>query len=664
MDAGQLQKCRKQLHEPMPLIGGWFQNQVLKNLATDGSAEAVRLLYEAISDGADKSLKEAAFGALREMAAAGNVPACECVCRLAIRSNYAPARKTALAAGYRPHDENQRALFFFLTGQWKEYEALDVQHRFLRAAYENADPKLRARIAAKARSAGRVELVDVISGGKQARRVGDMTAGEWTAAGALLEQGERWDDLWRLAQEAPPYFAVQLLRRLRRAARITKEPERAGCEQLISLAKELQPLDLEPYFFQHTAIEGHQREVRCLTFDRSGTLLVSGGADGAIVLWNMPSGRKHAVLEGHRNWINYLKMTPDGETLISVARDGRLCLWRLPDGKRLRKVKCHEGAIFGLAISPRGDLLATCGADRLVRVWSLPGTKLLATMKKHRGAVTSLAITPDGNYLASGSADSDVCIWSLPSGKLLKTLTEHRDELHDGILAIACHPDGRMLASSGTDGVIRLWSLPGGRELRKLRIHAGNAGSLAFSPDGTKLISAGGEYSVQIWDIASAAPEKTIEGHVTENCCIAISNRGGFLATSGSSIGDIDHSIRVWSLREGQPISTLLGHERGIGCMALSPDDRLLASGSGDGSIRIWSAQPERLEMLPAGRATLHDLESAERLLALPELPRNVRQHVEFTAALLRWRRRLDIVVGDAAPRVIELGEFDIEIEG
>jgi hypothetical protein len=35
-----------------------------------------------------------------------------------------------------------------------------------------------------------------------------------------------------------------------------------------------------------------------------------------------------------------------------------------------------------------------------------------------------------------------------------------------------------------------------------------------------------------------------------------------------------------------------------------------------------------------------------------------------FIAALLRWRRRSDILVDEAAPRVIELGEFDIEIEG
>ena len=30
----------------------------------------------------------------------------------------------------------------------------------------------------------------------------------------------------------------------------------------------------------------------------------------------------------------------------------------------------------------------------------------------------------------------------------------------------------------------------------------------------------------------------------------------------------------------------------------------------------------------------------------------------------MRWRRRLDIFLDEAGPRVIELGEFDIEIEG
>ena len=37
---------------------------------------------------------------------------------------------------------------------------------------------------------------------------------------------------------------------------------------------------------------------------------------------------------------------------------------------------------------------------------------------------------------------------------------------------------------------------------------------------------------------------------------------------------------------------------------------------------------------------------------------------MNFMAALIRWRRRSDILVEEFALRIIEIGAFDIEIEG
>ncbi len=57
------------------------------------------------------------------------------------------------------------------------------------------------QIAAKARAAGRIEWVEVVAGGKQGRRLGSMTDGEWNAALSVLQANRRWPDAWRLAQE-------------------------------------------------------------------------------------------------------------------------------------------------------------------------------------------------------------------------------------------------------------------------------------------------------------------------------------------------------------------------------------------------------------------------------------------------------------------------------
>ena len=52
-----------------------------------------------------------------------------------------------------------------------------------------------------------------------------------------------------------------------------------------------------------------------------------------------------------------------------------------------------------------------------------------------------------------------------------------------------------------------------------------------------------------------------------------------------------------------------------------------------------------------------------QKTLSDREIAGSERRALEFMAALMRRRLRFDIVVEEAPPR-IEVGEFDIEIEG
>src|SRR5262245_45803175 len=121
MNAGRIEKYRQQLRNRPAMFGGWLQNHALKALAEDDSAEAMRALAEAVSEADDGVLAATALELLRERAADGNVAAREALCRLVIHHDDPHARKIVLAAGYVPHEESNRALFYFLTERWEEY---------------------------------------------------------------------------------------------------------------------------------------------------------------------------------------------------------------------------------------------------------------------------------------------------------------------------------------------------------------------------------------------------------------------------------------------------------------------------------------------------------------------------------------------------------------
>lgn len=71
--------------------------------------------------------------------------------------------------------------------------------------------------------------------------------------------------------------------------------------------------------------------------------------------------------------------------------------------------------------------------------------------------------------------------------------------------------------------------------------------------------------------------------------CVSISPDGSLLA-----VGSNDAKIRVWSLDDGEQLFTLEGHTSGVWDLAFNSTSKLLVSGGNDCAIRIWSVSDQR----------------------------------------------------------------------
>jgi WD40 repeat protein len=664
MQNAALRKQLGRLHNRWPFFGAWVRRSAIQALADDGSAEAIHTLTDGIMHSPHVLLQVEALPALWNLAHQKNADAQEALCRLAMEHPALHLVDKVVRAGYAPKEESERLLFYFLTEQWDKYEALDFDHRLLRTAYENAGPRLRRQVAAKARAAGRTEWVEAVAGGKQGRRLASMTDTEWKAALSVLQANRRWPEAWRLAQEAPPRRSALLLQTLERARWKPAGPEGADLARLIRLASGWKDGGFETCLQCTATLVGHKDEVRCLAFSPNGRLLATGGGDRCIRLWDLSAAMTQTELTGHAAPINCLAISPDGRFLASGDKAGVVWTWRLPSGTPLAKLAGHTSMVMCLAVTPDSRMLASGSADSNILLWDLHRGEHRGTLEDHTDGILDLAITPDGGTLASASIDCSVRLWSLPEGRAVRTLRGHRGESEDAVLCLAISSDGKTLASGGTDAAICVWRIPSGEHLATLEEHLGQVNCLAVSQAGDVLISGGADHRLRIWQFPSGEELHSPEAHSGEVARLLIWPDGRMAASvSGYGIGH-DHSLRLWSVPDGRPLRTLYGHSRHLTSLAMSRDGRFLATGSGDCTVRIWASELERLSRLPVRQATIQDLELAQRCARDESLRNGEIAAWKLIAELIRRSRRHDVLLDDARPRAIEIGEFDIEIEG
>ena len=101
--------------------------------------------------------------------------------------------------------------------------------------------------------------------------------------------------------------------------------------------------------------------------------------------------------------------------------------------------------------------------------------------------------------------------------------------------------DGRVAAASD-DGTVNLWNLRTHTKEASLAGHVGPVLTVCALPDG-RLLTGGEDRLIKVWDIAEETCVATLNGHteaVTSLCVLPAS--GGFAS------GSLDGSARIWAL--------------------------------------------------------------------------------------------------------------------
>ncbi|MDR2169367.1 MAG: WD40 repeat domain-containing protein [Planctomycetaceae bacterium] len=266
----------------------------------------------------------------------------------------------------------------------------------------------------------------------------------------------------------------------------------------------------------------HGSPFTSIAFSPVSAVIAAGTRDGSIIMLHPKTGKVLTAFKGHTAAVLDLSFSLNGKRLLSAGEDRLFITWNMDTGQSEGVAIGHKSKVTGIAILPDMSKAITCSADKTIRIWDNPNKSDVWNESKpeaKRSEFVSMAMESGGGWFAAGCVNKKIEVWKIGEKKELATLSG----LSDIPLALAISPDGKYLLSGGADGVIVVWNTKTWKPQKtfvqlpqklEMLIRESKKGwvknmpqsikyepivSIKFSKDGKKFLSSGGE-NTYIWN--------------------------------------------------------------------------------------------------------------------------------------------------------------------
>ncbi|KAG6455443.1 hypothetical protein O3G_MSEX009224 [Manduca sexta] len=339
----------------------------------------------------------------------------------------------------------------------------------------------------------------------------------------------------------------------------------------------------------------------------------------------------------HFGCVNAIEFSSNGELLVSGGDDRRVMLWQfglamLDRGKPEALKAVHQSNIFCLGVTNDNQKVYSGGNDDIVIVHDLE-SKCPLEVLQHQRAVCSLSIDPFNERVVT-TAGND--------GRLL--LFDTRQSVHESLVisrsrkafhGVMFHPQqvGMLVSANARDGVA-LWDLrsPKHPVLR----YAGNNGtsqnsmSVRFNSTGTHILALRRRLAPVLYAVHSAEPvaefyHQDYYNSCTMKSCSFAGERDQFVLS-----GSDDFNLYMWKVPDTgggydmvvePPHIVLYGHRSIVNQVRYNPHYCLIASSGVEKIIKVWSA----LEYPQMRGALLEEAQGSDN-------PREIYSHEDYVS--------------------------------
>ena len=326
------------------------------------------------------------------------------------------------------------------------------------------------------------------------------------------------------------------------------------------------------------------------------------GAPGSVMVWDVETRAQRWVHRAATS-LSRVQFSPDGNSLAVGSVDNDVFLMNAADGKLKNTLAGNGKGIRSLAFSPDGKTLAVASDERAVRLWDLQTGAIKRTFDDKKTRFFAIAFSPDGKLLGA-TESTGWCAWEVDSGKLYRTFVGSALATQ----GIAFTADADQVLTGDNEGLIRLWSLSSGKELLALK-NPGGILAMTFDPQRGLLATCPPGQRIPLIDIPNRKPTAAEDKRIAEllikldDDAYEVREKAGndlleiglvaqaALGNAAETSPSAEVRIRCRRLRSeilSRTRTFLNGHTDSLSCVACCPATGLLASGSKDGTVRLW----------------------------------------------------------------------------
>lgn len=122
-------------------------------------------------------------------------------------------------------------------------------------------------------------------------------------------------------------------------------------------------------------LAGHTETVEFAKFNHDGKLMVTGGMDNNLRIWNTETNDfqlKYTITDGPTEDLNFVEWHPKGNVFITGGKDYLIWLYNGANGTFIQCLAGHEAEVLVamFTLNDGGKHVVSSSADKTIRLWS------------------------------------------------------------------------------------------------------------------------------------------------------------------------------------------------------------------------------------------------------------------------------------------------------